>query len=485
MSIDNAGGALAVRRSLQLRFSEAMDPASLQLGGDVGAEAVAAWSQTVVENDTLTLSPPAAGWSQGQARRLVVDAKDRAGNALARLHATYSVEVAAPGFGNFQDAAVAVGQADLVSRVANEDDAATRSTLRKPYGAVAFAPDGTMFVADSGNNRVLAFPALPGANGGEASFVLGQVNFQDTVASLSQGRLSRPLSVAIGNGKMVVADYNNNRVLIYDPIPTSGTALPTGVLGQVDFDHADQDCTRVGLRSPESVFITPGGKLIVADSENNRVLVWLTVPSGSAQLPDLVLGQRQFDQCAINDTDGDRREGPSLDEHTLFYPTGVWSDDQRLAVVDTANNRVLVWNNFPAGNFAPANLVLGQGRFDIKAENDNNEMGAPAERPTIRTMSVPGGNPAFDGTRLAISDYGNSRVMVWNSFPTESFQNADVILGQKFANVRTPNDDAGDVNQDPVPSPRVMFFPNGVAFRDGKLIVTDQDNHRLLVFEPN
>ena len=44
-----------------------------------------------------------------------------------------------------------------------------------------------------------------------------------------------PQSVATVDGKMVVSEYDNNRVLIYNNIPSDGSALPDVVVGQPDF----------------------------------------------------------------------------------------------------------------------------------------------------------------------------------------------------------------------------------------------------------
>ena len=47
----------------------------------------------------------------------------------------------------------------------------------------------------------------------------------------------------------------------------------------------------------------------------------------------------------------------------LYHPMGITNDGQHLIVVDTCNNRVLIWNSLPTSNVAP-DVVLGQTDFN-------------------------------------------------------------------------------------------------------------------------
>jgi hypothetical protein len=61
------------------------------------------------------------------------------------------------------------------------------------------------------------------------------------------------------------------------------------------------------------------GKLIVADTAQNRIFIWNKMPASSFQKPDVVLGQ-------IIATDTQRNGGRETDASSLLYPSGVWSD---------------------------------------------------------------------------------------------------------------------------------------------------------------
>jgi hypothetical protein len=93
--------------------------------------------------------------------------------------------------------------------------------------------------------------------------------------------------------------------------------------------------------------ITSDGKrLIVADRGNNRVLVWNALPEGNTP-PDVVLGQKDFEA---------NFEGNGLGE--MNWPLSVATDGTRLVVADAYNDRLLIWNEFPAANGQPADMAI-------------------------------------------------------------------------------------------------------------------------------
>lgn len=217
-------------------------------------------------------------------------------------------------------------------------------------------------------------------------------------------------------------------------------------------------------------------KLVVTDSFNNRVLIWNSIPTANGTAPDLVLGQTGFTSC-------DSNQGGSASSTTLHLPAGVWTDGTRLVVEDDGNNRVLIWDNFPTINDQPADLVLGQGDFTHTTPNDDNQDGIWDSQASARTLHDPFDGVDSDGTRLAVTDSSNHRVLVWESFPTRSFQPADLVLGQSdFAHTQR-NDDNQDGHPDSQPSARTFDYPAGVRFIAGKtLVVTDDGNSRYLIF---
>lgn len=458
--------SLPASAPVTIEFSAPVNAASLQLSGTfLSLAPVLAWSAA---GDVLTLQPPAGGWPRGQGGELSVRAVATSGATMdgpATARFLVPLQIASG-----QAAVGAIGQTDLA--VSNSQATGGRSarTLLFPAGSIAVAPGGRLFVGDSSNSRILGFASIPATSDAAADLVLGQADFASGSFGTTRETLSRPQQVAIAGGRMAVTDLSNNRVLIWNTIPTASGALPDVVLGQSGFETSATACGAAGLNFPETVAMTEDGKLIVADTENNRVLVWLAVPTASGAPPDLVLGQSGPARCTGNDDDqnGVRDAAPS--SRTLRRPTGLWSDGQRLVVVDSNNHRVLVWNTFPTADFQPASLVLGQSDFAHFTANDDNQDNAADAAPSARTLSFPWAGVGSNGVQLAVADSSNHRVLIWNTFPTANFQPADAVLGQADFGTGSSATAADRMNQ-----------PSGVVFYQDKILVTDKFNNRILV----
>lgn len=459
-TLDLPGGALEKSRPLVITFSEAMDAASLQLGGSLGSEALAEWSPTAIRDSKLTLTPRDGAWSGGATRVLRVDAKDRAGNPLPTLEATYQVNTL---FATFQQAEVVIGQPDFAANAPDRGGPLAANTLEYP-SAAAVAASGTLFIADTLNHRVVAYPGVPTANGAAASFVLGQPNLQSDAAGVGENTFAVPNGVSIGAGRLVVADTYNSRVLIYGSVPVDESARPAVVLGQPNFDSAIPACRPGGMAAPVAAMITENGKVLVADSEGARVMIWNSIPTESGRDPDVVLGQSNMTSCA---------SGP-VGQATLGSANAVWSDGERVVVVDNVYHRVLIWNTFPTVTGQPADVVLGQSSFTQARPNSGGV--------SARTLKFPVGVTS-NGVQLAVSDAGNHRVLIWNTFPTQTFQEANVVLGHADGTFIAPNDPGGDGTPDPQPSDQVFHSPAGLVFHRDRLLVNDNENHRVLVFK--
>src|SRR4030081_860163 len=92
---------------------------------------------------------------------------------------------------------------------------------------------------------------------------------------------------------MVGADTNHNRVLIWNRIPTTNNAPADIVVGQPDFNTflvPGNTPSAKSMRGPQGVWIQ-NGKLYVADTQNNRVLIFNKIPTANAAAADVVLGQ--------------------------------------------------------------------------------------------------------------------------------------------------------------------------------------------------
>jgi uncharacterized protein (TIGR03437 family) len=279
--------------------------------------------------------------------------------------------------------------------------------------------------------------------GQAAREVFGQPTFTyEGSGPTSAAQLGAASGVAYANDTLFVVDSNphgllspnNNRVLIYKNISKfvyaplaeipqgSGCPVCVGdpsvgqaslVLGQPDFTTTTNPyTTQFGFRNPTGI-ASDGNILVLGDTDNNRVLIWKTIPTTIDQPADIVLGQTDFTTSAIG-----------LTSSALRGPQGVWVQGNRIFVADTDNSRVMIWNRIPTSNNQPADVVLGEPNFTTAPPATTSNLPATASN-LFNPVSV-----TSDGQRLIVTDLGNNRVLIWNSIPTQNAQPADVVVGQ-------------------------------------------------------
>ena len=335
-------------------------------------------------------------------------------------------------------ASTVIGQTSmlLTSTTANQVATGTSSvtpppnagTLYNPSSAAFLASTNELFIADSGNNRVIVVPQS-GTGFGAATRVLGQDRLTQFSPNLIEGKeFNFFVNGSYADGGMA--------------LDTSGTA-----------PH-----------------------LYVADPYNNRVLGFKDARKLSpTTAADIVIGQPDLATALCNYPTGDQN---SPGQNTLCRPFGVAVDGQgNLYVADGLNGRVLRFPSpfaYTGGGMEPADLVLGQSTFT-----------SSVRQPTSTTMGTPYAI-AFSGTSgLVVSDAGYNRVVfipftangTFNAL-TDNGKAATVFFGQ--ASFGAPLNPAGNgLNQ--------LNTPHGIACdSSGQVYVADTGNNRVLVFgDPN
>lgn len=363
---------------------------------------------------------------------------------------------------DFQTAFTVVGQADYSSDDANRGQLQpTANSLNSPLGNIA-STGSVMFIADTANNRVLGYNSVPATSGASADFVLGQSDFSGKDSATTASGMSAPVSVFISSDrKLVVADSQNNRVLIWNSLPIASRA-PDVVVGQSSFTTKLSATTQSGLSYPTAAIIA-GNQLMVADRNNNRVLIWNQVPTQNGVAADLVLGQSAFTTNAHDD-----------EAYAMYNPSSLWSDGYQLLVADTGNNRVLYWSNSPQDIGESATYVVGQTDFS------RSTAGTAAS-----TLRSPFG-VSSDGSAFYVADQGNNRLLKYDALPISNGMNASSVYGQGIDSfsAATANDDDQDGSKDDTPSANTLNGPSGVYIAAGLLYVTDRNNNRVLMFAP-
>jgi len=288
----------------------------------------------------------------------------------------------------------------------------------RPYKYVAVKPEGWF------------------KSGQPADVVLYADNFNNSGGASS---LNHPGKVATDGKRLIVADTYNNRVLIWNNIPEKNYTPADLVLGQTDMTQNMPGTARDKLRWPQGVSVD-GARLVVADANNNRILIWNTFPTKDGQPADLVIGQPNFTSDVET---GDNIPPPDLrQKKDIWWPWDVLIYQNKLMVI-SLDGSLLIWNKFPTQNYESADIVVGQKNF---AERFNGEIKKEDERLYMKTPR----SVAYDGKYLVVGDYNAHTMFVYDGLPAESGKEADFIYQP----------------------PSVLKTATGVAFANGKLYAT-------------
>jgi sugar lactone lactonase YvrE len=235
---------------------------------------------------------------------------------------------------------VVLGQADFSGAAINRGaDRPAADTLYWPYGV--HWDGASLWVADSGNRRVLRWRGLPRRNGTPADLVLGQRDFgtrdENAGAAVNGATLRWPHALAHWRGNLCVADAGNNRVLIWHGDPAADFTAGDRVIGQADMRNVDHNrgeywpCA-ASLNMPYGV-AAHGDRLFVADTANSRILRF----DGDDEAAAAVGGQTGFVDK------GENRWQPAARD-SLCWPYAVTLHGDCAIVADSGNNRVLLWD---------------------------------------------------------------------------------------------------------------------------------------------
>ncbi len=320
-----------------------------------------------------------------------------------------------------------------------------------------------MFVVDRYNNRVLIWNTIPTNGTTPADIVLGQPdlttryanNTPDNIGTTSAQSLWEPLDLWVGNigglPRLMVADWRNERVLIWNSIPTTNHQAANVVIGQPDMSSRINDGgnqTR-GTDNPQGVW-SDGTRVYVADTNNHRVMIFNSLPTTNFEAPDVILGQN-------NDTN----TGANCGSNRMNTPAGGWSDGTRLFVAMTGCDRISIWEAIPGANVDP-DTVLGQTSLTNTGANANSNRTRDPIKVTV------------EGGKIYVSDYSNNRVKVWNAIPAAG--NHGVASDHVIGLSNTGNGGGAQQNR--------LDNPAGIAFSGTRAYVADSDNHRITVYDP-
>jgi hypothetical protein len=421
----------------------------------------------------------------------------------------------AASFVNGQNADIEIGQPDFRTTRCNSGTAIGdiaglgADSLCLP-GGVAVDSSGNLYVADTGDSRVLEYNqpfAQAIAAGFSANAVFGQGgSFTQTACAQTAAGLCFPQGVASdSSNNLYVADAGNHRVLEYNqPLAAFNAATGAGdtnadlVFGQgasgTDFtgDSCDINsgaATNVGMCNPLSVAVDDSNNLYVGDDGDHRVLEFnqpLATPNPATGagdvIPDRVLGQGASgtDFTDIKCHDGFSSNPPPTADGICNLSGLALDSAGDLFVTDINNSRVLEYlKPVATGGGTPgtpgsagdvtADVVFGQnGSFTAGSCG-----GGSGSTPSNAVLCQPDGVAVDGAGDVLIADASNSRVL-WYGSPQSSPPVAGAVLGQAdFLHNGINN-----------PTAAALQSPQGVAIDSSgglnRLYVADTSNNRVL-----
>lgn len=274
--------------------------------------------------------------------------------------------------------------------------------LSGPQG-VAVDDIGTVYVADSGNDRVVKLPAGGGA--------------QQTVALT----VDNPSGIVVTSTALYVADTNNNRVV---KLPDGGAQQVLGFSGLT---------APYGLAvdAPGNVYTTSGTKVwklpVGGGAQVDVGYTSLVAPQGLALdlFANVMAADPGANQIAVRLANG-------TSEFSLFFtglsgPKGVAVDGYlNVYAVDSGNNRVI---KLPSGQGAvdqvgftglsgPVGVGVDGSKNVYAADTGNNRIlklpqsGGAQQVVPFTGLSGPSAVAIDDGANVYVADTGNNRVVV-------------------------------------------------------------------------
>ncbi len=256
---------------------------------------------------------------------------------------------------------------------------ATLASLNQPWG-VAVAADGTIYVADTHNNRIRRIDT-----GGIISTIAGNgiPGFTGDGGLATQASLSNPISVAIGPQNAVYfIDSGNQRVR---SVSLDGVITTVAGNGTETFNGDGGPATQAGLGYPGGLAVGQDGNIYIADTLHSRIRRVDTEGTITTIAGNGIVGFSG---------DGNLATNAALDE-----PDGVTvGPDGNIYIVDTDNNRVR-----RVGVDGVITTVAGNGTAGFSGD------GGPASEASFGLNGLSAIAAAPDGS-IDIVDSGNRRI---------------------------------------------------------------------------
>ncbi|MFA6917372.1 MAG: NHL repeat-containing protein, partial [Candidatus Gracilibacteria bacterium] len=255
---------------------------------------------------------------------------------------------------NGSNACYVLGQADFTSGSTNRGGSAGQNTLNAPEGVSFDSSSTRIFVADTGNHRVLSYDFSSSISTGmNAANVIGLSIFTESSSSTSQTALQGPKAVFYNTStkKLYVTDSSNRRVMIFDasadrPTTTTPTASQAadGTVS-ISFDVNDADDTGIQAKIEHS---TDGG--------STWSVSYLSAMTASTGTPSLVNNSSTSGYTitrhpfSYNGTDYDNND-EAVSGYIYLLPTNTPHDKTDLIDIETNDSDITEYIEDPQQAF--------------------------------------------------------------------------------------------------------------------------------------
>ncbi len=305
--------------------------------------------------------------------------------------------------------------------------------LLKYPGKVAATPDGKLLISDSNNNRIL----IVGPDG-QIETVIGSGKQGNTDGSFDKAEFNRPQGVTQHGDKIYIADTENHLIRVADlTSKTVATVLGTGEESR-QFNVAGKG-TNVALNSPWDLLVQ-GDKLYIA-----------------------MAGSHQLWEADINSWEAKPYAGTSaeniLDDKllsaNLAQPSGITTDGKKLYFADSETSSIRSADLDPDGK---VETIIGKGLFDY-GDIDGKYPDARLQHPLGVTY--------HDGL-LYVADTYNHKIKVID--PKKKTSTTLAGTGQR--GMKDGSFKEAEFDE-----------PSGLTFLDGKLYVADANNQQIRILD--
>jgi len=306
--------------------------------------------------------------------------------------------------------------------------------------------------------------------GQNADLMLSGVDFNNTGGALM---FNHPSDIASDGVHFLLCDRFNNRVLVWNTLPSRWDAQPDLVLGQRNFTENNPGTSKSGMNWPGNVSVGSNGRVAVADTENDRILIWNIFPTQSGQSADISISLAAL-------------PGPNpFSPYPYSWPWGVWTNGTKLVAVATRNTPTLLfWNSLTNVDDQAPDYKINLPQFG-----------------TPRDISTDGVTYFFVGDHNAMVNGDQPGTFFWNSFPQQENQPYDFYRDEWIKGSKLPNGQlaAGGLwglylwasmptsaGQNPVLKLQNAYYDNSggsmVLFAGGRLYANSHNGNNVQVF---